>query len=58
MQFREPWGAVGCGAPYAQGVLHAIQGHTFAPKERLTKALEAAAWYSDYVAPPWTWATI
>jgi ATP-dependent protease HslVU (ClpYQ) peptidase subunit len=58
MQFREPWGAVGCGATYAQGALHAIQGHTFAPKERLTKALEAAAWYSDYVAPPWTWATI
>ena len=60
VQFRQPWGAVGCGEPYARGALSAMAGLELRlePRERLARALQAAADYSGWVAEPWTWAQV
>ena len=50
----DPYYAVGCGADFALGVLYATKG---APKKRLEAALNAAAYFSAGVHPPFTFAS-
>jgi len=51
---RQPFDAVGCGADLALGALHAIRSLNLTPKERLTRALEAAEQFSAGVRGPFT----
>ena len=44
--------AVGCGADIAMGALHSLNSFKMKPKERITKALEAAAEFSAGVRSP------
>jgi ATP-dependent protease HslVU (ClpYQ) peptidase subunit len=46
-----PYAAVGCGESYALGALHAMEP-TLSPKKRITRALEAAAFFSNGVTAP------
>jgi ATP-dependent protease HslVU (ClpYQ) peptidase subunit len=48
--------AVGAGSAYALGSLHETEHHP--PQERIARALEAAARFSVYVAPPFTVAVL
>lgn len=51
-QLSEPYLATGSGWAFASGALHSMA--SLPPKERITKALEAAAHYNCYVRPPFT----
>lgn len=44
--------AVGCGADIAMGALHSLNSFKMKPKERITKALQAAAEFSTGVRSP------
>lgn len=44
--------AHGCGMQFALGSLHSLEKYKLSPKERITKALEAASEYSAGVSPP------
>ena len=44
--------SVGCGAPFALGALHSVSTSEKSAKEKVTIALEAAAFYSAGVAKP------
>lgn len=46
--------AVGCGADIAMGALYALKDHKIKPKEKITKALEAACEFSAGVRAPFT----
>lgn len=52
---RENYSAVGSGSALALGALYATQKSRLGPRERLRRALEAAACYRSDVAPPWHW---
>lgn len=49
-EVADPFVAIGSGTEYALGALFATQGKS--PEVRVKKALEAAAYYSDSVGPP------
>jgi hypothetical protein len=51
---QQPFDAVGCGAALALGALHATRSMKADPKERLTRALEAAEQFSAGVRGPFT----
>ena len=51
-EFVEGYGAVGCGAQIANGVLYATQDKGLSPGERIMIALEAAERYSAGVRGP------
>lgn len=52
LHVSEPYLATGSGWAFASGALHSMA--SLPPKERITKALEAAAHYNCYVRPPFT----
>lgn len=49
---HDPWAAVGCGAAYALGSLHATREADMPPMERIGRALEAAEHHSAGVRSP------
>ena len=50
--FDDHYLAIGCGAQYALGALHATQGLNISPTERLRLALRAAGHHSAFVREP------
>ena len=48
--------AIGAGNEYALGALHSLSAKKMKPKDRLTKALEAAVCFSGAVIPPFNFA--
>ncbi|WEH40368.1 hypothetical protein [Streptomyces sp. AM 2-1-1] len=59
-QVAEPtdqYAAVGCGDDLALGALHATAALGWKPRQRITTALEAAAYHSAGVTGPFTYAT-
>lgn len=54
----DPWDAVGCGADFALGSLHATAGIGLVPRDRIQRALEAAAHFSAGVRAPFTLLTL
>jgi ATP-dependent protease HslVU (ClpYQ) peptidase subunit len=50
----DPYAAVGCGAGYALGALHATEGRGMKPEKRLDAALTAAERFSNGVRGPFT----
>lgn len=51
-QYIDGLASVGCGSSYAMGALHALAD--LPPEQRVQKALEAAAYFSGGVIPPFT----
>lgn len=48
-----PYTAIGCGDDFSTGAFHALEGIKIDPKERLEKALDAAATHSGWVTGPY-----
>lgn len=49
-QWRDGMSACGCGQQFALGAMHVLLG--LEPEERITRALEAAAYFDGNVVPP------
>ncbi|MFA5135237.1 MAG: hypothetical protein WC505_05665 [Patescibacteria group bacterium] len=54
----EQYAACGCGLYFALGAMHALQKHKLAPKEKITRALAAAAGFAEAVRPPWNFVSL
>lgn len=52
IQYNDEYVAIGCGANFAMGALHAT--HRLPPKKRIKKALKASAHLSNGVSGPFT----
>ncbi len=53
-----PYHAMGCGESFSLGCLHALEGTHMSPKDKLTKALDAACKFSAGCQAPYTYAEL
>lgn len=54
LKYSDGYCCTGCGEEYALGSLHTTKDSELPPEDRVTRALEAAAYFSDGVSEPFT----